>query len=94
MTVKNLRLTGNIYNIYISKHVKGDKSFTLHATYRHNLFLARVDDADLLVLAGGAQQAAVAAPADTKDNIRVHVLQIDYGLSCAHIPDDDLVVTP
>lgn len=64
------------------------------STYRDNLFFAGVDDADLLVLAGGAEQAAVAAPADTKDNIGVHVLQVDHGLARAHIPDDDLVVTP
>ena len=64
------------------------------STYGHNLLFTRVDDADLLVLAGGAQQAAIATPADTKDNIRVHVLQVDHGLSRAHIPDDDLVVTP
>ena len=69
------------------------KSFTAF-TYCHNLLFTGVDDADLLVLAGGAQQAAIAAPADAKDNIRVHVLQVDHGLSRAHIPDDDLVVTP
>lgn len=64
------------------------------STYRNNLFFTGVDDADLLVLAGGAEQAAVAAPADTKDNIRVHVLQVDHGLSRAHVPNDDLVVAP
>lgn len=64
------------------------------STYHNNLFFTGVDDADLLVLAGGAKKAAVAAPADTKDNIRVHVLQVDHGLSRAHVPNDDLVVTP
>lgn len=64
------------------------------STYRDNLLFTGVDDADLLVLAGGAEQAAVAAPADTKDNIRVHVLQVDHGLSRAHVPNDNLVVTP
>lgn len=63
-------------------------------THGHNLPFTRVDDADLLVLAGGTQQTAIAAPADTKDDIRVHVLQADHGLARAHIPDDDLVVTP
>lgn len=64
------------------------------STYRNNLFFTGVDDADLLVLAGGAKKAAVTTPADTKDNIRVHVLQVDHGLSRAHVPNDDLVVTP
>lgn len=64
------------------------------STYRNNLLFTGVDDADLLVLAGGAQQAAIGAPADTKDNVRVHVLQVDHGLSRAHIPNDDLVVAP
>lgn len=63
------------------------------STYRNNLLFMGVDDADLFVLAGGTEEAAVAAPADTKDNIRVHVLQVDHGLSCPHIPNDDLVVT-
>lgn len=63
-------------------------------TYRHNLFFTGVDDADLLVLAGGAEEAAVAAPADTKDNVGVHVLEVDHGLSRAHVPNDDLVVAP
>ena len=79
----------------LSPHQKIEKKNPLSvSTYCHNLFLAGVDDADLLVLAGGAEQAAIAVPADTKDNLRVHVLQVDHGLSRAHIPDDDLVVTP
>lgn len=61
-------------------------------TYRNDLLFTGVDDADLLVLAGGAEEAAIAAPADTKDNIRVHVLQVDQGLSRAHVPNEDLVV--
>lgn len=64
------------------------------STYRDNLLLAGVDDAHLLVLAGGAEQAAVAAPADAKDHVGVHVLQADHGLPRAHIPNDDLVVAP
>lgn len=61
-------------------------------TYRNDLLFTGVDDADLLVLAGGAEEAAIAAPADTKDNIGVHVLQVDHGLPRAHVPNDDLVV--
>lgn len=62
------------------------------STYRNDLTFTGVDDADLLVLAGSAEEAAVAAPADTIDNIRVHVLQVDHGLSRPHVPNDDLVV--
>lgn len=74
------------------KRVSSPESKTA-VTHGHDLPFTGVDDADLLVLAGGTQQAAIAAPADTKDDIRVHVLQADHGLARAHIPDEDLVVT-
>ena len=54
--------------------------------------LAGVDDADGLVLAGGADQAAVAVPAGTEDHVWVHVLQGDHGFPRAHVPDYHLVV--
>ena len=67
-------------------------SVTNMAAHRHQLLLARVDDADLLVLAGGADEAAVATPAGAEDHVGVHVLQRDHGLARAHVPNDDLVV--
>jgi hypothetical protein len=62
-------------------------------THRHNLLLAGIDYADLLVLAGGADEGSVAAPAGAEDDVRVHVLQLDHGLARPHVPDDDQVVT-
>lgn len=61
-------------------------------TYSNNLLLPGVDDTDSLVFAGGADQAPVAIPGRTVNDIRVHVLQGNHGLACAHVPDDDLVV--
>lgn len=94
-----VRLGGHVCRLILGKitpHAEhpGSKSLCSASTYRDDLLFTGVDDADLLVLAGGAEQAAVAAPADTKDNIRVHVLQVDHGLSRAHVPNDNLVVTP
>ncbi len=63
------------------------------STHRNDLFLARVDDPEFLVLAGGADEAAVAVPADAEDDVRVHVLQGDHGLSRPHIPDDNHIIT-
>ena len=62
-------------------------------TYSNNLILAGVDDSDGLVLAGGADEAPVAVPAHIVNDVRVPVLQGDHSLCCAHVPDDDLVVT-
>lgn len=62
-------------------------------TYGDDLLLPGVDDADSLVFAGGADEATVAIPGRTVNNIRVHVLQGNHSLACAHVPDDDLVVT-
>lgn len=61
-------------------------------TYGNNLLLPGVDDTDRLVFAGGADEAPVAIPDRTVNNIRVHVLQGNHSLACAHVPDDDLVV--
>ncbi len=63
------------------------------STHRNDLLLARVDDPDFLVLAGGADEAAVAVPADAEDDVRVHVLQRDHGFSRPHIPDDNHIIT-
>ena len=61
-------------------------------TYRNNLLLAGVDDAHLLVLAGGADEGAIAAPAHAEDDVGVHVVQRDHRLACPHVPDDDHIV--
>lgn len=42
-------------------------------THSNNRLLAGVDDTDGLVLAGGADKAAIAVPADVVNDIRVHV---------------------
>lgn len=62
------------------------------SVYRNDLLLARVDDAHFLVLAGGADEAAVAVPARTEDDVWVHVLQRDECLARAHVPDHDRVI--
>lgn len=61
--------------------------------YSNNHLLAGVNDTDGLVLAGGDDLATVAVPADAVNDVRVHVLKGDHSLTCAHVPDDDLVVT-
>lgn len=66
---------------------------SLKTSYSNYLLLTGVDDTDGLVLAGGADEAAVAVPGDIVNDVRMHVLQVDHGLTCAHVPDDDLVVT-
>lgn len=62
-------------------------------THSDNLFLTGIDDTHGLVLAGSADEAAITVPAHTVNDIRMHVLQGDHGLTCAHVPNDDLVVT-
>lgn len=62
-------------------------------THRHDLLLAGVDDADLLVLAGGDEEAAVAVPAHVVDEVGVHILQHQQHLPRAHVPEDHQVVT-
>lgn len=69
-----------------------EKIKSLINAYSDNHLLARVDDTDSLVLAGGADKATVAVPAHAVNDIRVHVLQGNHSLTCAHVPDDDLVV--
>ena len=59
----------------------------------YDLLLAGVDDTDGLVLAGSADEAAVAVPAGAEDDIRVHILQLNHGFARPHVPDDDQVVT-
>lgn len=66
---------------------------SLKSTYSNNHLLAGINDTNGLVLAGSADEAPVAIPAHVVNDIRVHVLQGDHSLSCARIPDDDLVVT-
>lgn len=61
-------------------------------TYGNDLLLARVDDAHFLVLAGGADEAAVAVPADAVDDVWVHLIQGDERLTRAHVPDHDHVI--
>lgn len=65
----------------------------MKSSYSNNLLLTGVDDTDGLVLAGSADEAAVTVPGHVVNDIRMHVLQGDHGLACAHVPDDDLVVT-
>lgn len=66
---------------------------SLKSSYSNNLLLTGVDDTDGLVLAGGADETAITVPGDIVNDIRMHVLQGDHGFTCAHVPDDDLVVT-
>lgn len=61
-------------------------------THRHHLPLAGIAHAQAAVLAGGAEQAAVSVPADAVDEVRV-VVHGDEGLTCAHVPDDDQIIT-
>jgi len=61
-------------------------------THRHDLLLAGVDDADLLVLAGGDEEAAGAVPAHVVDEVGVDVLQRQQHLPRAHVPEDHQVV--
>lgn len=70
-----------------------EKNQSLRTTYSNNLPFAGVDDTDGFVLAGSADKATIAVPAYIVNDIRVHVLQVNHGLTCAHVPDDDLVVT-
>lgn len=65
----------------------------LQTTYSNNLLLAGVNNPDGLVLAGSADKASIAVPAHIVNDIRMHVLQVDHGLTGAHIPDDYLVIT-
>lgn len=67
--------------------------FRKASTHRNNVLLARVDHTDLLVLACGADETAVAVPADTEDDVRVHILKGDYGFPRPHIPDDNHIIT-
>lgn len=62
-------------------------------TYSDDRPTAGVDDTYGLVLAGGADEAAVAIPGRAVDEVGVEILQGDHGLAGAHVPDDDLVVT-
>lgn len=66
---------------------------SLKITYSNNLPFAGVNDADGLILAGSADKATVAIPAHVVNDIRMHVLQGNCGLTCAYVPDDDLVIT-
>lgn len=61
-------------------------------TYRSDLPLAWIDNAHFLILACGANEAAVATPADAEDHVRMHVLQVDQSFSCAHVPNDDEII--
>lgn len=65
----------------------------MKTAYGNDHFLAGVNDTDSLVFAGGADKATIAVPAHAVNDIRVHVLQGNHSLTCAHVPDDDLVVT-
>lgn len=72
-------------------HVKPQSHREITA-YSNDFFLARVDDSDRLVFAGGTDEAAIAIPAHAVNDIRVHV-QRYHGLTCASVPDDDQIVT-
>lgn len=90
------RLIFSTHILQIQWNIKRENATTktsLKTAYNNKCLLAGVDDTDGLVLAGGADKATVAVPAHVVNDIRVHVLQGDHGLSCAHVPDDDLVIT-
>ena len=65
---------------------------TFQRTHRDHLSLAGVADPQPAVLAGGAEQAAVAVPADVVDEVRV-VVHGDQGLPSAHVPDYNQIIT-
>lgn len=62
-------------------------------TYCDDLPFARINNSYFLVLARGTNEAAIATPADAEDHVRMHVLQVDQGFSCAHVPNDDEIIT-
>lgn len=62
-------------------------------SYRHQDAPAGVDDAHALVLAGGAEEAAVAVPADIVDEVGVQAVQAVQLLRRAHVPDEHHIVT-
>lgn len=62
------------------------------ATHADKFVLARVDYADLFVLAGGGDQTAVIVPGDGVDDVRVELVQHAQLLRRACVPDDDLVI--
>jgi len=66
----------------------------VRGTHGHHGAAAGVDDADALVLAGGAEAGAVAAPADAVDEVGVQPLEAVQLLRRPHVPDQHRVVTP
>lgn len=62
-------------------------------TYGDNFLFPGVDNSHFFVFGSCADEAAVAIPADVVDHVHVHVIQVDEGFSCSHIPDDDGVIT-
>lgn len=65
----------------------------LCATNCSDLGLAWVNDAHFLVLACGADEAAIVVPADAEDHVWVQVIQGDESLTSAHVPDQNHVIT-
>lgn len=72
---------------------KLNKRNYLQTAHSDKRLLAGVNHTNGLVLAGGADKGSVAVPGHIVNDIRMHVLQVNHGLTGAHVPDDDLVVT-
>lgn len=68
-------------------------SLIINQTYSNNFLFPGVDNSDFFVFGSCADEAAIAIPAHVVDHVHVHVIQVDEGFSCSHIPDDDGVVT-
>lgn len=81
-------------NVVFSKKLRKLAPTTLSFfSYSNNFLLAGVNNTDRLVLAGSADETAIAIPANAVNHVGMHVIQSDHGLACAHVPDDDHVVT-
>lgn len=52
-----------------------------------------VDDTQSLVLADGADSAAVLVPADTVDQVWVGISQLVHEFPCAHVPHTNHIIT-
>lgn len=62
-------------------------------TYSDDFLFPGVNDSNFFVFGSCTDEAAIAIPAHIVDHIHVHVIQVDEGFTCPHVPDDNCIIT-
>lgn len=86
-------IVSSIFSCSLPAGVNPVVPLMIKQTHSNNFLFPGVNNSHFLVFGSCADEAAIAIPAHIVDHIHVHVIQVDEGFSCSHIPDDDGIIT-